>query len=107
MVVSRAAKSESRPELESVGVDRFARSRESELGSLNFAVSDSGLESQDTNCQLAMILPERLYIVPKTLQDRKKWSGGVEIKLHCHLMIEFRLIIKDSGANFGVTEIVA
>ena len=57
-VSSRAAESESRPELESAGVDRFGRSRS--WSRQNFADSDSGPELQDTDRQQTMFLAERL-----------------------------------------------
>ena len=62
----RAAESESRPELKSVGVDRFARSQSRNCSWQNFADSDSGPESQDTTRQQPMILDEQFCIVPKT-----------------------------------------
>ena len=75
-----APESESRPELESARVDRFAWSRN--WSWQNFADSDSDPESQDTNRQRTMILAERPSIVPKTLKLKKKMRVAVvEIKL--------------------------
>ena len=66
-----AAESESKPELESVGVDRFAWSRS--WSRQNFVDPDSGSESHDADHQQTMILAERLLcIVAKTLKDKKK-----------------------------------
>ena len=56
MVAGRAADSESRPELESAGVDRFGWSRSWSWSRSNFADSDSGLESQANTRQQVMIL---------------------------------------------------
>ena len=69
---SRAAESESRSELESIGVDIFGWSLSRSWSRQNSADSDSCPESQDTALQQTMILTERLCIVSKTLKDRKK-----------------------------------
>ena len=70
-VFIRAAESESRPDLESVGVGHFDWGQ-SQLESANMADSDSGPESQAITCQQTMILGEQLSILPKTLKDMKK-----------------------------------
>ena len=64
-----------RPELESIGVDHFGRSRS--WSRLNFAYSDSGPELQDATRQQKIILTERICIVPKTLKDGKKRKVAV------------------------------
>ena len=74
-VESRAAESESRPELESVCVDCFGRSRSRSWSRENFADSDSDPESQDTTPQQTVILAEN------TERLEEKESGSVEIKL--------------------------
>ena len=66
---------ESRPELESVGIDRFAWCRSRSWSRQNFADSDSGPESQDSNRQQTVILAERLCIVPKTLKTGRNREG--------------------------------
>ena len=48
------------------GVDRFGRSRQ------NVVDSYSGQGSQTATRQKTMILDERFYILPKTLEDRKE-----------------------------------
>ena len=71
----RAAESESRPELESFGVDRYGRSRSRSWSRGNFDDSDSDPESQDTTPQQTVILAEN------TERLEEKESGSVEIKL--------------------------
>ena len=71
-VFSRAVESESRPELESVGVDHFGWSRSRSWSRQNLIDSDSSPESQVYTRQQTMILDERLCIRPKTVKDRKK-----------------------------------
>ena len=77
MVRNRAAESESRPELESIGVDRFgrSRSRSRSWSRENFADSDSDPELQDTTPQQTVILAK------STERLEEKESGSVEIKL--------------------------
>ena len=71
-----AAESESRPELGSVGADRYGWSRSrplwlgSELESAKFR--DSGPVSQANTRQQTIILAEGLSNLPKTLIDREK-----------------------------------
>ena len=73
--VIRAAESESRPALESVGVDLFGRSRSRSWSWENFADSDSDPDSQDNTPQQTVILAEN------TERLKEKESGSVEIKL--------------------------
>ena len=80
-----AAESESRPEFESVS-RVFCLESESELESKK-PDSDSGPEAEGTTRQQTKILAEWLCIVLKTLKDRKKRSGSVDIKLKRPLMI--------------------
>ena len=70
-------------ELESVGVDSFAWSRS--WSRYILAGNRSDPELQDTNRQKIMTGAARLRIVP----NRQKKSGSVELKLKCHLLIEF------------------
>ena len=59
-VLGRAAESESTPELELVGVDRFGWSRSRSWSRSNLVDSDSGPESQANTRQQTMIFDKRL-----------------------------------------------
>ena len=74
-VTTRAAESESRPQLESVRVNCFGWSWSQSWSWENFADSDSNPESQDTAHQQTVILAEN------TERLEEKESGSVDIKL--------------------------
>ena len=99
--MTRAAESESRPE--SVGVNRFGRSRSRSMSRQNFADSDSGSESRANTRQQTMILDEQLCIL--LIMAGKTGNGIVQIKLKRHLLIGFCLV-NDIGDNFKAISIV-
>ena len=96
--------SESRLELESVGVDRFCL--ESELESVKFCRlrlrAGFAAYQPSTDNDFGRTVMHRSENIER---QEEKESGVVEIKLNRHLMIELHLI-KGNGDNFWVFAVV-
>ena len=73
-----AAESESRQELESVGVDQFGWSRSRSWSRQNLADSDSGPESKANTRQQTMTLNERLRKPPEIIEGLEEKESGSE-----------------------------
>ena len=72
----RTAESWSRPELESVGIDRFDWRRSQSWSRYNLAVSDFVPESQVNIRQQTIIWDERLWHPPENIERREENEGG-------------------------------
>ena len=106
IVLIRDVESESRPELESVGVDHIAWSLSRSWRRWNFADSRSGLESQDTNRQQGY-----RWFWPKGASSRKNWKAGRKDECQCGDKIEASFSgrispVKGYGRQFEVIAIV-
>ena len=73
-----AAESESRPELESVGVDHFNWSRSRSWSWQNLADSDSGPESKANTRQQTITLDERFHKPPEFIEGQEEKESGSE-----------------------------
>ena len=71
IIFHRAAESESKQEMESVGVNCFRGSRCRIWSWQNFVDSDSGMESPTDNQWTIIATKDNSYIPPKSLEDKR------------------------------------